>query len=88
MGYVGSLTNAPTSTEGDLGSGYEELDRENFKSVDYGFFGGMAINLEAFTIGLRYNYGLNPIAKSETAKEFLGDAKNSVAQIYLGLNIF
>ncbi len=87
-GYVGFLTKASVSTEGDFGNDYDELDRENFKSVDYGLSGGMAINLEALTIGLRYSYGLNPIAKSEDAKDALGDAKNSVAQIYLGLNIF
>ena len=86
-GYVGLLLNSSITTEGDLGDDYEELDRDNFNSVDYGLSGGIAVNLDMVTFGARYNYGLNEIARSDEAEAVLGDAKNSVAQIYIGLNL-
>lgn len=86
-GYGGFLLGASTSTKGDFGDEYQELDRDNFKKFDYGLTVGAAFNLDIISIGARYNYGLNPIANSDAAKLVLGDSKNSVAQVFIAINL-
>lgn len=85
--YVGYLVGVNTTTEGDLGSSYTELDRDDYEKIDYGISGGFALNFTALSFGVRYNYGLNEIAKSDEAAEFLKSAKNSVAQVYAAINL-
>lgn len=85
--YWAYLVGANIDTDGDLGDGFVELDRDNFEKWDYGLVGGIGFNLGDFQLGARYNYGLNEIAKSRGAEALLGDTKNSVAQIYLALNL-
>lgn len=85
--YASYLLHANVSYEGDLGSGSEDLDRDHFKSFDYGLVGGFGLNFGAVQVGARYNYGLVEIADSDAANLILGDAKNSVAQIYMAINL-
>lgn len=86
-GYVSYLLGANISYEGDVSNGVDELDKDNFKSVDYGLVGGFALNFGAAQIGARYNYGLAKIADSNNARNMLGDAKNSCAQLYIAFNL-
>lgn len=83
--YAGMLLGASMSTEGDLGSGGRDLDRKDFKGLDYGLVGGLAFNGGPMQIGVRYNYGLAQLADSDVAKLVLGSAKNSYAQLYIAL---
>lgn len=85
--YWAYLVGANIDTDGDLADGFVDLDRDNFEKWDYGLVGGVGFNLGHFQLGARYNYGLNEIAKSRGAEALLGDTKNSVAQIYLALNL-
>ena len=85
--YVSYLLSANISHDGDLGSGVDDLDKDNLKSFDYGLSGGFGLNFGNFQVGARYNYGLAKIADSDAAKAALGDSKNSVAQLYLALNL-
>ena len=85
--YVSYLLNANISHDGDLGSGVDDLDKDNFKSFDYGLSGGFGLNFGNLQVGARYNYGLAKIADDDDAEIFLGDSKNSVAQIYVALNL-
>ena len=85
--YASYLIGASVSTEGDLASGSEELDRDNFKSWDYGLAAGLGVDLEAITIGARYNLGLVEVAKSTAAEAVLNNAKNSVLQLYVAVGI-
>lgn len=85
--YFSYLLGANIDTEGDLGGTNEELDRDNFKSFDFGLSGGFGLNFGAVQIGARYNYGLSEIADSDAADLLLGDAKNSCAQVYVALNL-
>lgn len=86
--YWAYLVGANIDTDGDLGDGFVQLDRDNFDKWDYGLVGGIGFNLgDALQIGARYNYGLNEIARSEGAKNLLGNTKNSVGQIYLAFNM-
>jgi hypothetical protein len=82
-GYVSYLVNSSVSTDGDLGDAYVELDKDDFNSFDYGLVGGLGFNFDIISIGARYNYGLRQVAADTEAELFLGDAKNSVAQIYI-----
>jgi len=85
--YAGYLLSSNVTTEGDLGSDYEELDRDNFQGADYGLLGGVAVNLGKAQIGARYTHGLADLAASDEAEFFLGDARNSVVQLYLAIGL-
>lgn len=85
--YFGYLVGVSTSTNGDLGDSYKELDRDDYKKWDYGIAGGIALNFDPISFGFRYNYGLNKIADSQDAENLIGDAKNSVAQAYVAFNL-
>jgi hypothetical protein len=85
--YASYLLNANVSTEGDLGGGNDDIDRDHLKSFDYGLVGGFGLNFGTLQVGARYNYGLVEIADSDAAELVLGDAKNSVAQIYLAFDL-
>ena len=45
-GYGGFLLGASTSTKGDLGESYQELDKGNFNSFDYGLSVGTTLNFD------------------------------------------
>jgi len=66
---------------------FTTIDRDNFDDWDYGLAGGIGFNLgESAQLGVRYNYGLNEIAKSAGARRLFGNSKNQVAQLYLAFN--
>ena len=83
--YGGFLTNASVASKGDAGFGSTTLDRDNYNSFDYGLAAGLSIYFGHFMLGTRYNYGLRPVANSTAAKVFLGDSKNSAAQVSIGI---
>lgn len=85
--YISYLLNAKIDTEGDLGGSSDDLDRDNFNSIDFGLSGGVGLNFGAVQVGARYNLGLSEIADSDAAELVLGDAKNSCAQLYVALNL-
>lgn len=82
--YGSFLMGVNATTEGDTGSGYEELEKDNFQTFDYGLAAGIGFNMSPVTIELRYNYGLQGIGKEGWAREVLGNAKNSVLQLSAG----
>jgi hypothetical protein len=63
------------------------LDRDNFRDWDFGLAGGIGLNFGATQIGVRYSQGLRKIANSDEAEAFLGDAKNSCAQLYIAFSM-
>jgi hypothetical protein len=85
--YVSYLLGANISHEGDLGSGTNEIDKDHLKSFDYGLSGGFGLNFGSVQVGARYNYGLAKLADSDEAELVLGDAKNSVGQVYVALSL-
>src|SRR5688572_11767794 len=85
--YASYLLNANITYSGDIINGDDEIDRDHLKSFDYGLVGGFGLNFGAVQVGARYNYGLAKIADSDAAELVLGDSKNSVAQLYLSLNL-
>ncbi len=85
--YVSYLLGASISYDGDLSNDVDEIDKDHLKSFDYGLSGGFGLNFGNFQVGARYNYGLAKIADSDAAELIIGDSKNSVAQVYLALNL-
>ena len=85
--YVSYLVASSISTDGDLGEALADVDRDNFHTLDYGLSAGFGLNFNAITVGLRYNYGLAEIGDSVLSEAALRSAKNSVAQLYLALNL-
>jgi len=85
--YIGFLAGTSFSTEGDFGDGQSALDKDNFRSLDYGLAGGLAFNFNALQLGARYHYGLQKVAKSDEAELFLGDARHSYLQVYAAIRL-
>lgn len=83
--YAGYLLSSNASTEGDLGSDADELDRDNFQGADYGLLVGAGANMGHVQLGLRYLHGLAELAASDDAQFILGDARNSTLQVYLAV---
>lgn len=86
-GYAGYLLGANISYSGDLGTGVDEIDKDNLKPLDYGLIGGLGFNFGAVQVGARYNYGLAKLADSDGAKALIGDSKNSVGQVFISFNL-
>ncbi len=85
-GYASYLVNANISYDGDFANGEDEIDRDHLKSYDLGLAGGVGVNFGAIQVGARYNYGLVELADSDEAQAFIGDAKNSCAQLFMAFN--
>ena len=86
--YVSLLTSAnikrldKTNDDIDL---IADLDADDFNRFDYGLTGGVGLDIENFTIGARYNYGLHEIGKAGFAGEATKNSKNSAFTFYIGL---
>ena len=86
-GYAGYLLNAQIKYHGDLARGNNVIDRNQLKSFDYGFAGGIGANFGSFQAGVRYNYGFVKFAGNDEAKRLLGNSRNSLMQIFLAVNL-
>ena len=86
-GYAAYLTNADIKDVNNNGNinGITDLNANDFNRWDFGLAGGAAFDIENFTIGARYNYGLSDIGKSgNMSNTVLGNAKNNGLSIYIG----
>ena len=86
-GYAAYLAYADIKDVNDNGNinGITELNENNFNRWDFGLAGGVAFDIENFTLGARYNYGLSDIGKSgNLSSSVLGNAKNNGLSIYVG----
>ncbi|QGY47674.1 outer membrane beta-barrel protein [Maribellus comscasis] len=88
--YVSYLINANTDTDAEFFGGEynssDEMDGDHFNTIDYGLTAGLGFDLDPMIFGLNYNLGLNPVAKDDDiSHDLLGDAKNMVIQVYVGL---
>ena len=89
--YVGYLLNANVSTSNSLLDFFDidtndNIDRDNFKSFDLGLTAGLDFTLDPVILGFKYNLGLVNVGKDNVVSEqLLGDARNTVIQIYAGI---
>lgn len=65
-------------------TGATELNKDNFESMDYGVFGGVAFDVGNISIGGRYTYGLKEIGKTGLSGNLTNNSKNSAISFYLG----
>ena len=86
-GYAAYLVNANVknvNNNGDI-QGATDLNTDNFNRWDFGLVGGLGFDIENFTIGARYNYGLTKIGKSgNLTGDLAGNSKNAGFSIYVG----
>ncbi|MFD1141313.1 porin family protein [Larkinella insperata] len=85
--YASYLVSSKVASEGDLGSDYRNINRDNFNKLDYGLAGGLNIYFGTVLLGLRYGQGLQPVAKDGAARLVMGNAKNAVGQVSIGFAI-
>ncbi|MDF2190289.1 porin family protein [Paraflavitalea sp. CAU 1676] len=86
--YVSLLTSANikrlNAEDGEVDD-IADLDTDNFKRFDYGLVGGIGFDIENFTLGARYNYGLNEIGDGGVAGQATKNSKNSAFTFYIGI---
>ncbi|MFV8345789.1 porin family protein [Flavobacterium sp. ZB4P13] len=83
--YAAYMVGAKTTNKSDSGSyNFEDnIDTDDFNKFDAGLAGGVGIDLEPVSFGVRYNYGLTKIGKEDSSTSFSSpDAKNSVLSFY------
>lgn len=86
-GYAAYLVNANIKNVDDQGTvqGASDLNTGDFKRWDFGLVGGLGFDIENFTIGARYNYGLSHIGKNDNLTGALTkDSKNAAINVYVG----
>jgi len=86
-GYGAYMTNANIKDVNSNGNiqNITDLNAEDFNRWDFGLAGGVGFDIENFTIGARYNYGLTDIGKSgNLTSTALGNAKNNGLAVYVG----
>ncbi len=86
-GLLLSVNIKDVDDDGDIQE-IEELDRDDFNTVDYGVAVGAGFDFDGGTFGLRYNYGMKELGKEGTfAGEAINNAKNSALQLFIGLDL-
>jgi hypothetical protein len=88
-GVYGSYLAAATVTNvryGDdmITTGGRDLQRGDFNDFDYGVLGGIGLDIDRFTVGVRYSYGLREVGRS-TISNYTNNAHNNVGQLYVGV---
>ena len=88
--YVGYLLNANVNTDANVLDFFDidpnaNIDRDRFNAFDFGLTGGLGFTFDPLVVGFNYNLGLTKVADDAAAKLLLGDAKNTVIQIYAGI---
>ena len=86
-GYASYLVSANITqlkSNGD-GNTITDLNEDNFNRFDYGLVGGLGVDVDNFTIGARYNYGLREVGKSGTLSgNVTSNSKNSAINLFIG----
>lgn len=68
-------------------SNIANLDTDDFNKLDYGVMFGVGFDVNAVTLGVRYNYGLRQVGNSGIAGQLTDNSKNGVGQIYIGIGL-
>lgn len=84
LGYLVSANVKDVNSNGDI-QGATDLKADNFNRWDVGLAGGVALDVSAFTLGARYNYGLSDIGKSGSLSgDLTKNSKNAGVSVYVG----
>ncbi len=85
--YASYLIGASTDVDGTFDTEVEEIDRDRFNTWDYGLAVGIGADLEAVTLGVRYDLGLAQVADGTISEALLSESKNSVLQAYIAIGL-
>jgi hypothetical protein len=85
--YLGYLTNAAIDLDGEFIDEEGDLERDDFRAIDYGFAVGLGVNFGILQVGARYTHGLSRVENSDAADLVLGDAKNRNYRIYAAIRL-
>jgi hypothetical protein len=84
ISYLASVNIKNMNDDGEI-EDIDELNADNFNRFDYGVAGGLGIDVQNFTFGARYTYGLREIGKSGSLSgDLTKDSKNSAISLYIG----
>jgi hypothetical protein len=86
-GYAAYLVNANVKNVDHNGTIQDAVDLStgDFHRWDFGLVGGLGFDIENFTLGARYNYGLSHIGKDDNLTGALTkDSKNAGISVYVG----
>jgi hypothetical protein len=86
-GYAAYLVSANVKDVNSDGSiqGATDLGVDNFRRWDFGLAGGVGFDIQNFTLGARYNYGLTNIGKSgNLSGDLTKSSKNAGLSVYVG----
>ena len=86
-GYAAYLVNANVKDVDQNGNidNATELNTGDFNRWDFGLIGGAAFDIENFTIGARYSYGLSEIGKNNNLSgDLTKNSKNAGVSVYIG----
>lgn len=64
-----------------------QLNKDNFKTTDYGLFGGVGFDIGSTTLGARYTHGLQEIGQSGLSGNITQNSKNSGFTFYVGFGL-
>lgn len=84
MAFLASANVKDINKDGTV-NGVTNLRTDDFNRFDYGLVGGLGVDIQNTTLGMRYNYGLKEIGKAGTLSgDVTKDSKNSVLSLYIG----
>ena len=86
-GYAAYLVNSNIKNVDNNGEvqGATNLSTSDFNRWDFGLVGGLGFDIENFTLGARYNYGLSEIGKSgNLTGDLTKNQKNAGISVYVG----
>ncbi len=87
-GYAAYLLSAKVKTSGDLGTFSDDVNKDNFKSIDAGIAGGVGFNVgENLQLGIRYLHGLTDVVDNSDLSNIVGDAQNRCVQVYVAVGV-
>lgn len=82
--YLVSANVKDVNSDGSV-AGATDLNTSDFNRWDFGLAGGVGFDVEAFTLGARYNYGLSHIGKSGSLSgDLTQNSKNAGVSVYVG----
>ena len=86
--YLAYLANANAKIQNESTLIITQLDKSNYNNFDAGLLFGLNFKLSNnLYLGARYGVGLVNIARTNTARASLGDARNSVGQVSLSFKL-
>ncbi len=75
-GYVSYLLDATFNVTDSGGTGYGELNYDQFEKNDFGIIGGIGFNFPISKLSIKYEMGLNDVTKNNSSYKYLTNSKN------------